>query len=420
MEKLAQVLRSNRLSEYKNPPSFDQSDMFFGLDCSQDRMTALVVKTETADGWGGALQQLQRWEEQAQLNPGELMGKLTLLVGTPCRWTELLEEACTVIPCSEALGLHLEQGMLACLPVDQQGDETFYLCGLDNTDSASVQFISRRLPLWHGSIIRLRALDGLLHDRHLAIGNELEKLEKSLVQTLHSKLVMAKGSLTVTEELELEINGLASGYSKLVGDQKLILDGVKRLDLLLSNLERRLSAESGLKLPQTWFRQLTESYQQRRIDLLNIYDQLKMVREDYQAAIEVVQSKIDIMNSRTNISTQEQIKGLLEINTSMQKQSLVFQYAAGLIEFIVLAYYSHTLWSHLAHAAYLAIPAWLQFVMVMLFSGNTVILTHLLAEYKHGEQHVGRKIIIAAITLALIILVILIASGLTGSHGAAD
>jgi hypothetical protein len=41
----------------------------------------------------------------------------------------------------------------------------------------------------------------------------------------------------------------------------------------------------------------------------------------------------------------------------MQKQGLVYQYAAGLIEFIVLALYSHTLWSHLQHAAYTVIPS---------------------------------------------------------------
>lgn len=423
LERFADVLSNHALlscGQNKVPQIFDQQAMFYRLNCSNAKMMVLAVKTAQADElWAEGLKQLQEWEEKAGLSSDELIGKLTVLMGFACQWAELTEQACTLLGCQETVSMELEHGNMARLATDWNQGENYYVCGLDEFNSVSVQFIIRRLPLLHGSIIRLHTLDGILRDRDMAIRQEKADLDQKLINILHSKLVMFQAASTATDELEAEINGLAGAYGMLVGDQKLIIDGIKRLDLQLGNLKRQVLNEPALHVSPALFQQLTESYQQRLVDLRNTHDELTLVREDYQAAIDVVQSKIDIMNNRTNIATQEQIKGLLEINTAMQKQSLVFQYAAGLIEFIVLAYYSHSLWSHLAHDAYLAIPGWIQFIVVFLFSGNTVMVTHLLAEYIQGEHHVHKKLIIAAIPLILIFLLVVLASVLTGTKGAA-
>lgn len=423
MDRFSRVLTAKSLTACgPKPPSglVDQPEIFYELDCSSARMRILAVKTAADNSlWSAGLDKLRGWEEQAGLSCEELMGQLTVLVGSASQWTELKEEACSLLSCPDPLDLRLEKGMLARLAVNWGEGETVYLCGLEDHDSESWRFLTRRLPLLQGILIRLHMLDGLMRDRNLAIRQEKEEMERGLIHILHSKLVMAQAALIATEELEAEIVGLATAFGKLVGDQNLIVDGIKRLEILIRSLERKLIHETALEVPAVLFEQLSASYQQRLTDLRSTHEELKMVQENYQAAIEVVQSKIDIMNSRTNIATQEQIKGLLEINTVMQKQSLVFQYAAGLIEFIVLAYYSHTLWSHLNHAAYLAIPGWIQFIVVMMFSGNTVMVTHLLAEYMQGEQHVRRKLILTAVPLVLIFILVVVASVLTGSHGAA-
>lgn len=423
LERLADVLTSSSMlscDSHTVPRFFNQQAMFYRLNCAQAKMMVLTVKTAQEDApWSEGLRQLSEWEEQVGLSSDELIGKLTVLVANDRQWAELMEQACALLGCPDVISMGLEHGNLARLATDWNQGENYYLCGLDEFESASLQFLIRRLPLLHGSLIRLHMLDGILRDRDMAICQEKEELEKNLINILHSKLVMSQASLTATDELESEIEGLAGAYGMLVGDQKLIIDGIKRLDAQLGSIERQLANEPALDLPPALFQQLTDPYQERRKDLRNTHDELNIVREDYQAAIEVVQSKIDIMNSRTNIATQEQIKGLLEINTTMQKQSLIFQYAAGLIEFIVLAYYSHTLWSHLDHEAYLAIPGWIQFIVVFLFSGNTVMVTHLLAEYMQGEHHVRKKLIIATIPLVLIFLLVVAASILTGTHGAA-
>lgn len=424
MEKMADVLTVRSIQSCASNAvvkNIDQQAMFYKLNCSHARMMVLAVKTEQEDGpWIEGLKQLTDWETEADLRADEFVGKLTVLAGSACNWEDLMEQACSLLGCTEAVSMALDQGHLARLSSNWSNDENTYLLGLDyDFKSPSMQLLTRRLPLLHGSIIRLHMLDDLLRDRDIAIREEKAQLEQKLIKILHSKLVMFQSTSTATDELEAEIEGLAGGYGMLVGNQKMIVDGIKRLELQLGNLERQVLNEPTLHVGPALFQELTESYQQRLVDLRNTHDELSIVREDYQAAIEVVQSKIDIMNSRTNIETQEKIKGLLEINTAMQKQSLVYQYAAGLIEFIVLAYYSHTLWSHLFHTAYAAIPSWIQLVVVFLFSGNTVLFTHYLAEYSQGEHHVRQKLIYSAIPLILLVGLVLAASMLVGSHGAA-
>lgn len=424
MDRLADVLTRGSMHSCTSNAivqNFDEQALFYKLNCSHARMMVLAVKTEQEDrSWTQGLKQLTEWETEADLRTEEFIGKLTVLAGSACNWEDLMEQACTLLSCSEAVSMDLDQGHLARMSSDWQKAENTYLLGLDDeTKSSAMQLLTRRLPLLHGSVIRLHMLDDLLRDRDIAIRAEKADLEQKLIKILHTKLVMFQSTTTATDELEAEIEGLAGGYGMLVGNQKMMVDGIKRLELQLGSLERQVLNEPALHVAPALFQQLTEAYQQRLIDLRNTHDELSIVREDYQAAIEVVQSKIDIMNSRTNIETQERIKGLLEINTAMQKQSLVYQYAAGLIEFIVLAYYSHTLWSHLFHAAYVAIPSWIQLITVFLFSGNTVLVTHYLAEYSQGDHHVRKKLIITAIPLVLLVGLVLAASMLLGSHGAA-
>ncbi len=168
-----------------------------------------------------------------------------------------------------------------------------------------------------------------------------------------------------------------------------------------------------------------ENYHERLDQLTQAEANLQVSQQDYQAAIEVVRSRIDMMNSRSNLATQAQIRELMEHNTEMQKQSLVFQYAAGLIEFIVLAYYSHSLWKNLSHEGYLMVPASIQFIVVLLFSGNAVYCTHLLAEYMQGEYEVKSKMVhIVDLTGVLLVTIIAgtiflssqSASGLSAGH----
>jgi len=419
LKKLTEIFNCNGLTlSTKNIPlAVKQPEgVLYNLDYPQGKLKILAVKTSMEDDyWQAALENLRSWEDEDPLAGSDIMGSLTILAGTDS-WEEMTEKACETIPGGAGEIFELKNGAMSCLKRDRSKGEAIYLCRLDNIESVDLSFLFRRMPSFYAGILRLEALDFVLNDRLLSIRREKDEMQQDLINILHAKLVMNQATLMETEELEDEIRRLAAAYGKLVGDQNMVVDGLKQLETTLLVMERQINADTTLLVPAAVFTQLTESYQQRREDLRNMRDELNEVQEDYRAAMDVVQSKIEVMNSRTNIATQEQIKGLLEVNTEMQKQGLVYQYAAGLIEFVVLAYYSHTLWSHLQHTAYTVIPSWIQFVTVIVFSGNIVWATHLIAEYKQGEHHVRKKLIVAIILFLLLFTLIAAGSILAGSH----
>ncbi|HWQ76605.1 MAG TPA: hypothetical protein VN441_14955 [Syntrophomonas sp.] len=393
----------------------ESDDVYYILDYPAGSLKLLAVKTpQNGDTWEQILHDLGSREEEDSIVGNDVAGRLTILVGA-APWDELLKEA--VPPFSGAVDdiIELKQGRMAWLARDLRRGEAVYLCQLNN-EGVDTSFLFREAPLLHGVMLRLQALSFILKDRLSSLHREHDEMQKDLINILHTKLVMTQASLIAAEELEKEVQGLATAYGKLVGDRNIVTDGLNRFEAALQNLERQVYASSALLAPTIFLAQMSEPYQQLRDDLQSMCAELDESQENYQAAIDVVQSKIQVINSRTNIAMQEQIKGLLEVNTEMQKQGLVYQYAAGLIEFIVLAYYSHTLWSHLQHAAYTVIPSWIQFVVVMAFSGNIVWATHLIAEYVQGEVHVRGKLITALILFVLLFALIIIGSILFGNH----
>lgn len=422
-ETLADVLKQHSFSAAGSCTQAyfqEQTSFYYHFTDSSGKMNILGAKVPAAEtGWAGAWEHLQAWEKEAGLSPEDLMGRLTVLVAMDKNWPLMLQEAGPLLSCSDVECSYSGVSPLFRLSTANKDNEAIYIYTPDGRQEAPVPLLTRTLPVLHGQIIFLSELDLILSERNCSIIREKETLENDLIRILHIKLVMNNPSLSVNEELENDIEVLATAFAKLVGDKKLISDGIRRLDASLKKLEQQIQREPVFNLNEDMFQELLGAYQERLTALSNTYDDLSLAEDNYQSAITVVQSKIQVMNSRTNIDTQEKIKELLKVNSAMQKKSLTFQYAAGLIEFIVLAYYGLTLWDKLTHAAGI-IPGWVQFVFVVLFSANTVMLTHYLAEYMQGETHVRQNLIVTGVTLGLILLVIVagsvIALGAGGIH----
>lgn len=413
-DRLANVWRQNSISLISNSPAADfaeQTGFFFNLLDASGKMNIIAVKIPAeTDSWVSAWEQLLAWEVQAELSDDDIMGRLTILVNAFGNWPSMLQEASPLLTCRDGECHYGGSGQLLRLSIAKKNIEAIYIYKPDNPPTISVPLLARTLPILHGQIIFLHELDKVLCDRNFSITREKEDLEKNLIHILHTKLVMNQAALAISEELESDIEVLATAFAKLVGDKKMISDGIRRLGSMLERLETQISREPVFNLDADMFREVLGTYQERLKALRNTYDDLSLAEGNYQSAIEVVQSKIQVMNSRTNIDTQEQIKELLKVNSAMQKQSLIYQYAAGLIEFVVLAYYSLTLWSHFTYTDVEKIPSWIQLIGVLLFSGNAVVLTHYLAEYVQGETQVRKKLILAAVSLGLILLVVVVGS----------
>lgn len=393
----------------KTSPDFtDPAGLYFELADNTSKLAILAVKTPTDPGdWTAGLKSLQGLEKESAIDDDDLMGKLTLLVTWADKPAEYLQTAVPFLPCRE-VKWPAGAGPLFRLPIDKKDSEAVYVYHAPAPESLPSPLLSRRLPNLHAQLLYLSELNAVLRDRENTIGLEKEGLSKDLIQTLHTKLVMNQHSLDVNRELENDVEKLATGFAKLVTDKKLIRDGLKRLESMLKGAERQFLNEPAMGLDKAAVDVILAPYHNRTQNLHQLFEELKTVEQNYQSAIEVVQSKTQVINSRTNMETQEQIRELLNINVEMQKQGLVFQYAAGLIEFIILAYYSLSIWTNVSPVAAAVIPGWVKLVFVFVFSGTTVVATHYLAEFLQGDAHVRRKLFIVGLVLVLILLVILV------------
>lgn len=297
--------------------------------------------------------------------------------------------------------------------------ESLYIAQPDALDSPNLNFLARRLAALEAHHLNLNMVCRLLKDQEDAVSRESAALDRELSLILHANLVSTHGEQKEAEELAGKLQDLATSYGKIAGSSHLVSKGMARLETLLNQFTRQVKEEPVLLPPLTPFLAWIDDYEELLQRLNLTAANLHASQQNFRAAIEVVQSRINIMNSRSNLATQAQIRALMEQNTEMQKKSLVFQYAAGLIEFIVLAYYSHSLWKNLAYGAYLLIPTPLQFIVVLLFSGTAVYVTHLLAEYMQGERGVKQRMILSVLFLAMLLVLIIVGSILAGMPGTA-
>ncbi len=411
LENLVKILKRNGLDlagSIQPSTLLDGRGFYFNLADSSGRMTILGIKTVNDEGgWARALELLQSWEEEAAIDAESVMGRLSILVDTDGRWPEELQAAASFVKCQATPWADVSENPLFRLPTAANDKEAFYVYSPQVKSEVAPILLGHRLPLIHGQVIFLHELDSVWFDRNYAICREKDELEKDLIRILHTKLVMQQPNQAISDDLERDIEVLATAYAKLVANQKLISDGMKRLESNLAAVEKQFLNEPALGMNEDAVAQMMAAYHTRAEALRQTSENLHLAEGEFQAAIEVVQSKIQVINSRINMDTQMQIKELLNVNTAMQRKSLVFQFAAGLIEFIILAYYGLDLWSHLSHTAAEIIPSWIQFIFILLFSGNTVLLTHYLAEYVQGEKNVRNRLLIAGICLTLIIAVIM-------------
>ncbi len=373
----------------------------------------LAIANQVQDGnWQRAWREISALEQQAQVDLDIILGQTTTIISTHPSREDILEQCQLVKKNHIEREIGVKNGRLA--RYGMSAGQSCYIANLKSLDSTSLAFLAHKLSLLEAQHLNLRMITRLLKEQEHSVSQESAVLDRELSLALHANLVSASSEQKEAEELAGQLQRLAGSYGKVAGSRHLIATGRGRLQTLLKQFTRSLSNETELLAQPSPFTAWARDYQDflERLNLLegNLYAS----QQNYQAAIGVVQSRIDMMNSRSNLATQAKIRNLMEQNTNLQKQSLVFQYAAGLIEFIVLAYYSHSLWKNLAPQAYLSVPASLQFMVVLLFSGSAVYCTHLLAEYMQGETEAGRKIALPLVFLALLVMVIIAGSVMVG------
>jgi hypothetical protein len=377
-----------------------------------DTRILTIACSQDDDDWQSAINELAALEQQIPVDLDMILGQTTIIISMGSSWEELLEKCQELSKHRPGMEIAVKNGRL--MRYGLSPTQSCYIANLQTFDSASLAFLAQRLAQLEAQHLNLNMIDRLLKDQEYAVSQESAALDRELSLILHANLVSAQGEQREAQELAAQLQGLATSYGKIAGSRHLISKGKARLQTLLNQFTRQVTEETALIPQQKPFAFWIRDYQERLDQLALAELNLHASQQNYQAAIEVVRSRIDMMNSRSNLATQAQIRALMEQNTEMQKQSLVFQYAAGLIEFIILAYYSHSLWKNLAHDAYLLIPTPIQFIVVLLFSGNAVYCTHLLAEYMQGEHEVKQRMIISLLLLTMLLVLIIAGSIIMG------
>lgn len=386
--------------------------VFYELKSSNARVMVLYCTPET-QSWHEMTGEITEWEKQAGIAQDDLLGRVQVLIADKNSWQTALED----------LTRHLKTPLLSFELIDGEARRSleswgriFYLAHFADLSLRHARFFGEYLPLIELTVIRLQMISRLMRDRSQVVTRERMELDRRLNQVLHMDLVEESKDASIIDEYEKHLGLMSNGYGKIVNNFSLILDGYQRLTNLLEVLHHQIAQEPSCAFSDETSQQIFLPFERRVEELNRTLNDLRLSRENHQAAIEVIRSRIDLLMSKENIATQTQIRTLMETNTAIQKQSLTFQFAAGLIEFIVLAYYSHSLWKSLAPEAYHAIAGWIQLLFVLGFSGTTVYLTHLIAEYLQGEKHVKKRLQFSLLLLVIIILTVLVASVVLQNH----
>jgi hypothetical protein len=416
-EKIDQLCRELKRSEYKP----DDGTMTWNLFSNEEgqllksmrhgNMLLLVLGVRRLQGsWASIMGSLDEVEKKAGLPNSDILGKVTVLGSDAGSWEQLLESAHGVCAYSEVIRFDIEQGQLGRLDWKWPHGHACYLFRQEGSSPALDSFFGSCLPMIEAALIGLNMVSDLYQDRIALVSKERQECDTRLSHILHTQLVSVQAPLKEVEELEEQVRDLSFSYGILAGDYSLISEAGNHIAGLVDAVIEQTRDQRFLKIKHVQMEAVLTPYRSRLAQLKKTEEDLRMSRENHQAAIDVVRSRIDIMMSRENIETQERIKDLLEINTSIQKQSLTFQIAAGIIEFIVLAYYSHSLWEAVTPTAYALVPPWLQLVGSVILSAIAVVFTHLLAEYQQGDKHVKGKLIFYATVLLVFLIAVIVAT----------
>lgn len=400
----------NRGSQWAFLP--EDEAKYVGLINHRNMLVLVVGCKHPEEPWAAQLSHLAQCEKDAGLKSSDLLAQITVLSSSPDSWNHALEEVRKIFASAEPVFFETASGQLARLNWKWPQGHAHYLFTFEESDPIMDRFFTTGLPVIEASLIRLNLISNMYRDRSQTILAEKQTCDKRLASILHTQLVFQSASRKEIDEMEAQINELSSSYGILVGDYSLVAESKNSLRDLIDESLRQLKSQQFLILNQDLLDTMLNPYRSHLASLSNMESDLRSSWENHQAAISVVRSRIDIMISRENIETQSQIKNLMETNTAIQEQSLTFQVAAGIIEFIVLAYYSHSLWKSLAHNAYALVPPWAQFITVLLFSGLTVEATHLFAEYRQGHRQAKGKLILFSVVLIVLLVLIIGASAL--------
>lgn len=336
------------------------------------------------------------------------LGKVNLLTYSNGDWQQIVNDAKSCWGRSVAFQIENPAFALSRLDWLWPNQETIYIANTDQPDNQVQAFFDSGLVQIEAAALKLHTISELYLGQSKYISEEKKQLDRTLSELLNQQSRWDLSSSSLPDIFEQSLNQLSNTYVVLSGYYRVIREAHARVSTLLASLRRRINREVLVANQPGGFSLFIDYYANRLASLHELQKDLQSSLDDHQTAIEMVQGRIDVMNSRENLRLQHRLGSVMELNTSLQEQSLTFQVAASLIEFIILAYYSLSMFKYLAEDAYHHLPSWLLFVLFSMLAGELVMATHVIAERMLGKHHENAKsvvvVLLLVITLAIIFL----------------
>ena len=254
-------------------------------------------------------------------------------------------------------------------------------------------------PLFDLSIHKLHLERDYFKNQRKWVMNEKAEIDKAVGDILHKRIVGETFKPEYVEILEKEIDTLSTKYAILVNDGHLIR-------------KARVTVEEDIEAVYNHLEDMAPSVPMEGLDILKqSIDLKKRLSEDElsisysirntKTAIDTVRTNVDLLRSRETIFLQE--------------EAVSFQVAAGVLEFIIIFYYSIASWEHLIGPGRMeVIPPPVRFTTILLFASFSVALTHFVGESFREKWKINKGMLASGAALFAVFLYIVYLSIQTG------
>ncbi len=379
----------------------DQAKVIYTIQ--KDPFDIVVVKLENGNGWEKLTQEIFSLERE-HLNREGILAEILVLATSEPRWEESLMEAQRLVNGKVHLEMKKNQVRLARLNWLWPDKKAIYFANIPGGDLLN-PVSGNWLPVLEAKFLQLQLQAEFYRDRRNSCNLEKEELDRSLSDVLHSRLV--RSGQEAVDDLSEQVHLISTNFAILAGLNIIIREALQKMYHLAGAVDNQLEEEGGCEVVSP-LKSITSLYEGFYGSLEKLEQEIVLSMQNHKAAIEVVRSRIEIFLSRENIKLQAQIKDMMDVNNALQKQNLTFQLAASLIAFILVSYYSHSLWKNLVPLAYQNIHNAIQFIFVLLFSASVIYITHLIGEYIQVEKDQNRSLLIRGLVLVAIIITVII------------
>jgi hypothetical protein len=259
-------------------------------------------------------------------------------------------------------------------------------------------FLTLDFPLFDFAIHKLHVERDYYKNQQKWIMNEKEEIDKSVGDMLHKGIVGETLNPQFIETLEKDIDALSSKYAILVNDAH----SIKKARIAIEDDVEMVYAhlKDFAKLPPDGLDILKNSMALKE-KLLDAETSLSHAIKNTKTAIDTVRTSVDLLRSRENIFLQE--------------EAVSIQVAAGVLEFIIIFYYSLTSWLHIiGEERFESIPPAIRFILIFIFSSFAVALTHYIGKSYREKWKLNKGMVITWVGLLVVFLYIVHLSIQTG------